>query len=235
MADNSESQRCTSKKVTKSSDSLAKLDIYSEKFDPLAFLLSDQAKIPRPDAKVFDNLAKWHSHHQQKSKQVVEKKTSAKSDLPARRWLPHQLPVDAKRPQRGPRNVLTKIQSIQGPLALLRKYMEEKTRIKVVTRNEKGVRGYCNAYLLAFDKHWNLVLGEVEEVWMRSIRVRTNPLLIGPDNAPKSTKNRVRIPRIETKKVSKNTEQCRRHVDQMLMRGEQVVLVTSAEELKLFN
>ncbi|XP_066151397.1 U7 snRNA-associated Sm-like protein LSm11 isoform X2 [Euwallacea fornicatus] len=181
MADNSGSRRCTSKKVTKSSDSIAELDIYSEKFDPLAFLLSEQAKIPRPDAKVFDNLAKWQSHHQQKSRQDVEKKkTPGKSDLPARRWLPHQLPVDTRRPQRSPRNVLTKIQTIQGPLALLRKFMEEKTRIKIVTRNEKGVRGYCNAYLLAFDKHWNLVLGEVEEVWMRSIRVRTNPLLIVP-------------------------------------------------------
>ncbi|XP_066151398.1 U7 snRNA-associated Sm-like protein LSm11 isoform X3 [Euwallacea fornicatus] len=131
MADNSGSRRCTSKKVTKSSDSIAELDIYSEKFDPLAFLLSEQAKIPRPDAKVFDNLAKWQSHHQQKSRQDVEKKkTPGKSDLPARRWLPHQLPVDTRRPQRSPRNVLTKIQTIQGPLALLRKFMEEKTRIK---------------------------------------------------------------------------------------------------------
>lgn len=44
----------------------------------------------------------------------------------------------------------------------------------------------------------------------------------------------MRIPKIETKKISKNTEECRRHVDQMLMRGEHVVLihVSAAEENK---
>jgi len=33
-----------------------------------------------------------------------------------------------------------------------------------------GVRGYCVAFLAAFDKHWNLVLEDVHEVWTRRKR-----------------------------------------------------------------
>jgi len=33
-----------------------------------------------------------------------------------------------------------------------------------------GVRGYCVAFLAAFDKHWNLALEDVREVWTRRKR-----------------------------------------------------------------
>lgn len=38
---------------------------------------------------------------------------------------------------------------------------------QVWTRNDRGIRGYLLAYLVAFDKHWNLVLENVTEVWTR--------------------------------------------------------------------
>ena len=33
-----------------------------------------------------------------------------------------------------------------------------------------GMRGYCVAFLAAFDKHWNLALEDVREVWTRRKR-----------------------------------------------------------------
>jgi hypothetical protein len=33
-----------------------------------------------------------------------------------------------------------------------------------------GIRGYCVAFLAAFDKHWNLALEDVREVWTRRKR-----------------------------------------------------------------
>ncbi|KAH1005810.1 hypothetical protein HUJ04_006725 [Dendroctonus ponderosae] len=88
------------------------------------------------------------------------------------------MPVATTKPARSNKNVILKMETMQGPLALLRKYTTERTRIKIITRNEKGVRGYCMAYLLAFDKHFNLVLDKVDEVWHRSIKVNKSPLLI---------------------------------------------------------
>lgn len=38
---------------------------------------------------------------------------------------------------------------------------------QIWTRNDRGIRGYVLAYLIAFDKHWNLALEEVTEVWTR--------------------------------------------------------------------
>lgn len=45
------------------------------------------------------------------------------------------------------------------------------------------------AYLLAFDKHFNLVLDKVDEVWHRSIKVNQSPLLIGKLSQPNFFKN----------------------------------------------
>jgi len=45
----------------------------------------------------------------------------------------------------------------EGPLATLRRCVEERLKIKVWTRNYRYVRGICVGYVVAFDKHWNLV------------------------------------------------------------------------------
>ena len=39
-----------------------------------------------------------------------------------------------------------------------------------------GVRGYCVAFLAAFDKHWNLALEGVREVWTRRKRSKVPAL-----------------------------------------------------------
>jgi len=46
---------------------------------------------------------------------------------------------------------------LEGPLAVLRHCVCERLKIKVWTRNYRYVRGICVGYLVAFDKHWNLV------------------------------------------------------------------------------
>jgi hypothetical protein len=44
-----------------------------------------------------------------------------------------------------------------GPLSVLRMCVEQHLKVKVWTRNYKHARGICNGYIVAFDKHWNLV------------------------------------------------------------------------------
>jgi len=45
----------------------------------------------------------------------------------------------------------------EGALGVLCRCVNERLKIKVWTRNYRYVRGICVGYLVAFDKHWNLV------------------------------------------------------------------------------
>nr|CAH7728038.1 unnamed protein product [Callosobruchus chinensis] len=116
-----------------------------------------------------------------------------------------------------------------GPLAFLKKCIEEKKKIKVYTRNEKGVRGYCVAHLLAFDKHWNLMLENVEEHWTRKKRKKVPAL--DTIELSKKARSKIRPPPITLTEheTDKTLENCSREVFQLMMRGEHVVLITVAQ------
>ena len=45
----------------------------------------------------------------------------------------------------------------EGPLRILYNCIERKMQLKVWTRRLKGLRGVCVGYLIAYDKHLNLV------------------------------------------------------------------------------
>ncbi|XP_029678072.1 uncharacterized protein LOC115244522 [Formica exsecta] len=94
-------------------------------------------------------------------------------------------------------------------------------RIKVYTRNARGIRGHVEAYVAAFDKHWNLALEDCFEVWSRKVK-RKAPAL-GAD-AVKVEAAENGIPKTVVRKERK-TETLERHVPQMLLRGEQVAII----------
>nr|CAD7460809.1 unnamed protein product [Timema tahoe] len=89
----------------------------------------------------------------------------------------------------------------------------------VYIRNMKGIRGYCIAFVAAFDKHWNLALEDVTEVWTRPIK-RKAVALGGP-----SPELQVQPSRVQVVKKDRRTETCERHVSQLMVRGEQVALI----------
>ena len=45
----------------------------------------------------------------------------------------------------------------QGPLSILHNCMSKGLKLKVWTKRHAGFRGICIGYLLAFDKHFNMV------------------------------------------------------------------------------
>ncbi|KAL3278176.1 hypothetical protein HHI36_013517 [Cryptolaemus montrouzieri] len=98
------------------------------------------------------------------------------------------------------------------------------------TRNAHTVRGYCIAYVTAFDKHWNLALREVTEVWTRPKKRKTVSLLDADRNSTFQTQRKIRPPPITILKVTKSQEVCSRKVDQYIVRGEHVVLITIFRE-----
>merc|ERR1719166_778175 len=54
-----------------------------------------------------------------------------------------------------------------GPLAVLRDCARAGTRVKVWTRGPANIRGFLSGFLVAFDKHWNLALTDVDEQFTR--------------------------------------------------------------------
>lgn len=195
------------------------LDAGSEKFDPLKALYSPKVQLAS-SVPIYDNIAKFESI----LKGIKPSTKSDKSDVPEssrRRFLSHQEPVPRKR--HGERkNVLSKMQKTLGPLGMLHGCMEEKIRVRVYTRNERGIRGHVEAYVAAFDKYWNLALEDCFEVWSRKVK-RKAPALGADAVRVEPAENDV--PRAVLKKIEGKTETLERHVPQMLLRGEQVAII----------
>jgi len=87
-----------------------------------------------------------------------------------------------------------------GPLSLVKSCFVEKKRVKVWIRGAVTVKGTCTGFVIAFDKHLNLVLMDVEEV--------------------------VRKPRA---KYSKHMETKTRHIPQLFIKGDNVVMVSPVD------
>ncbi|XP_067216425.1 U7 snRNA-associated Sm-like protein LSm11 isoform X1 [Linepithema humile] len=224
------------------------LDATSEKFDPLKALYSTKVKLSS-SAPIYDNIAKFESILKGISVSTKSSKPSVEEPS-KQRFLPHQgkeirssiftylshvsremataysfltsteffQPVSRKRRER--KNVLTKMQKILGPLGMLHGCMENRIRIKVYTRNARGIRGHVEAYVAAFDKHWNLALEDCFETWSRKVKKKapalgTGAVKVAADDLPKAV----------VKMVKGKSEILERHVPQMLLRGEQIAII----------
>ncbi|KAL6266578.1 hypothetical protein P5V15_003425 [Pogonomyrmex californicus] len=199
------------------------LDAKSEKFDPLKALYSPKMRLIS-SAPMYDNIAKFESI----LKGVKGPTKSDKSDAPEssrRRFLPHQEPVPGRKQKDlfEQKNLLTKMQKTLGPLGMLHGCMENKIRVRVYTRNARGIRGHVEAYVVAFDKHWNLALEDCFEVWSRKVK-RKAPALGADAVKVELSENDVPTATMVTK-IEGKTETLERHVPQMLLRGEQVAII----------
>lgn len=54
-------------------------------------------------------------------------------------------------------------QSVDGPMSLLRSFHARHLRVFISIRASHTLRSILSGFLVAFDKHWNLVLNEIDE------------------------------------------------------------------------
>jgi small nuclear ribonucleoprotein (snRNP)-like protein len=91
-----------------------------------------------------------------------------------------------------------------GPFVVLLRCFREKRRVRVTVRRINSLHSVCTGQLRAFDKHMNLVLQHVEEVF-----------------APRPA------PRRQRQQYGQQQEPRRRHLQQILIRGDNIVLVAA--------
>lgn len=126
------------------------------------------------------------------------------------------------------------MENSKGPIELLKKFRGNKTRVKVYTRKEHGIRGFVTGFVVAFDKHFNIALIDCIEVWTRrKFKFSENnvPILGCPEDCSEHLKAMgIQIPEISTKSVDRKRVQCTRKLPQIVIRGEEVVLVAEDKE-----
>ncbi|XP_016150597.1 U7 snRNA-associated Sm-like protein LSm11 [Sinocyclocheilus grahami] len=172
---------------TDEDDIETKLDISSDKFDPLLALYSPQVPLPYPNIKCFNNIAEYESFMKggrgrakpENVEKRLRKAQKGKADperIERLKRLMVNNPVEeegegsgAKRPPRqrkAAKNVLTRMPLHTGsPLGELNRCVQEKIRVKVHIRTFKGLRGVCSGFVVAFDKFWNLAMVDVDETY----------------------------------------------------------------------
>ncbi|XP_014784062.1 U7 snRNA-associated Sm-like protein LSm11 [Octopus bimaculoides] len=172
----------------KSEDVEGELDFESPNFNALLALRLGNVTVPYPNIKTLNNLAEYRSlvtrtsavkkhaaststDSNQSQKTDDENKTKAGQAVPANEPdLTSEEPVD-KQQSRHKRNLFTRMETHDqvGPLSLLRRCVYEKHRVKVWTRSAGYIRGFCQGFIVAYDKHLNMAMIDVDETFRKPI------------------------------------------------------------------
>lgn len=214
------------------------LDPEGSEFKPLRAIY-DPAFEVSDNAVVQDNVEKCIAviEGRVRTKKVVkeedegEKESKGKEEVKLeRQFRPEQL-AQPTRPRKMKKGVLERMKEVEGPLGGLRKLLEQGAKVRVWTRGVQGVRGVATGFIVAFDKHWNLALKDVEEQFTRR-RTSKVPAL-GQDkeserSGKKGREEKIGESVVRVVQVLRKVEICVRHVPQVLLRGEHVVMVATA-------
>jgi small nuclear ribonucleoprotein (snRNP)-like protein len=122
------------------------------------------------------------------------------------------------------------MESAKGPISLLQKFRSERTTVKIYIRKEHGIRGYIIGNIVAFDKHFNLALSDCTETWTRRKYKFSEAKISHPNPSKDCTKLLeklgIKIPEITVKSLNRKYVECTRKIGQLMVRGEDVILVS---------
>ncbi|XP_023945799.1 U7 snRNA-associated Sm-like protein LSm11 [Bicyclus anynana] len=237
--------------MSSTSSSESETSASSSKFDPIKVLYSKKTKVPVKNAPLYDNLQQFESalkYNESQSSSIIpvgkqelvkkreeEKEAKKKeeeknlAEKNKQRFAQYQGLEPVKRPFRA-KNVMTRLEAMTGPLGALKECVDQRLRIKITTRNANGIRGVLHATLVAFDKQWNMALSDVLEIWRRKApKKRKIPPALGTP-VPKGTAASISaVPVVTETNVGGGVLECTRHLPQIMVRGEHVVMVNIVE------
>lgn len=154
--------------ASQSGDHQKSFDFTGESFDAQAVLRDKERGLkglPCPTAKTFNNLDEYSKKTFKKTAAISQRRDAQ----PERKFTSEQVAacVKPERVIRDQKTVLTSMQSQSGPLQLLTRSLGHRIRIRI-RRRKAGPPGSqfasLTGLLVAFDKHFNLILSDVDEV-----------------------------------------------------------------------
>jgi len=179
------------------------------------------------------------------SKKASSSRSADILEAPQRRFEPHQMPTTRTSNKKHHRNIFTYMESTVGPLEVLKKCIpsagpketsekHEIIRVRVVIRKQGAVGGSVEGELVAFDKQWNMLLRNATETWKR------RKYNYGEQNicdTPVDCTDRLRelgitLPKAQVKSLNRKNVEIKRDLPQILIRGENVVLVSIVPKAK---
>ncbi|KAL7735377.1 hypothetical protein ACLKA6_003227 [Drosophila palustris] len=236
------------------------LDVGSERFNPLRALYAANYKVTEKTPKVmYQNIAAfesaltkvgvWELNKKQRTNDVSADAKSSKSsstDQPAstRRFEPHQMAIASIVKAKHHRNLYTHMASTEGPLAFLQECLPTntaelepaRTRVRVCLRKEHGIGGSVEGELVAFDKQWNLLLKNAVEIWQRRKYKYGEQKILGTPASEECSARLLQLgislPVVHVKSLNRKNVQLRREIPQLMVRGENVVLISCINHSK---
>ncbi|XP_045456636.1 U7 snRNA-associated Sm-like protein LSm11 [Melitaea cinxia] len=238
--------------MSSESSSESEIGPCSSKFDPHKVLYAEKPKVPVENAPLYENLQQFETalkyeslnqssiipvgKHELVQKREEEKKRKKEEEerlleeKNKQRFAKYEGLVPTTRGMKKVKNIMTRMETMRGPLGALKDCVDQRLRIKVITRNANGIRGVLHATLVAFDKQWNLAMTDVLEVWKKKApSKRKIPPNLGKP-VPRGTAAAISpVPVVTETPLGGGVWECTRFVPQMMVRGEHVVLVNIVE------
>ena len=173
-------------------------DFTSEHFKPLDALANPQKalpNLPEPKARTFNNISEYANKTFKKSTSIQASSSSSSSSKSSNLLQPEiqrkftQEQINSLVPTKKHKqldNVLTLMDKADGPLLLLKRSLGQIVRILVMKFKSASASklrvSWMTARLIAFDKHFNLILHDVIENSMDGLESKIDQLFLRGDS-----------------------------------------------------
>lgn len=179
------------------------------------------------------------SHHESSRKRRAFLQTSQKSDekkandaakraFLIQRTADYQAQVTAAAVKDPIQTLANRVR--KGPLMLLKQVYDKTEQIDIVLRHTHGIRGVMRATLFGFDKYFNMLLADIQEIFVtRQLVTRVTRLATEPEDADAaSAGDSSQAAGAERTRTAWKQVLKQRRLPRLILKGDQVVLVHRA-------